>query len=170
MDINKVTLECLVNPSVYKNIQRNNYNEQGNETGNKPGNKPGTTSEVNDMEFYKNRIIDLTTKLFDEKTENIGLRKAFYEYVNECIIHLYANDMTYTYQKEYDDISFGSETNMDLLFDISGTNNFIIKKKEDTKLTNYVNKRKKNKQQQKYPVTKEFNPKDDKFKEHATKI
>lgn len=122
MDINKVTLECLVKPSVYKNIQRNNNNE--------PDNKMDTTSEINDMEFYKNRIIDLTTKLFDEKTENIGLKKAFNEYVNECIMHLYANDMTYTYQKEYDDISFGSETNIDLLFDICGTNNFIIKKKK----------------------------------------
>jgi len=162
MDINKVTLECLVKPSVYKNIQKNHNNEQDN--------KQDTTSAVNDMEFYKNRIIDLTTKLFDEKTENIGLKKAFNEYVNECIMHLYANDMTYTYQKEYDDISFGSETNIDLLFDICGTNNFIIKKKEDTKLTNYVNKRKKNKQQSTYPVTKEFNPKDDKFKQHATKI
>ena len=49
MDVNKVTLECLVNPTLYNKYLRKF--QQDNK----------------DVEFYKKRILDLTSKLFEEK-------------------------------------------------------------------------------------------------------
>ena len=55
MDVNKVTLECLVNPTLY-----NKYLRKFEE-------------ENKDVDFYKKRILDLTSKLFEEKSANAGL-------------------------------------------------------------------------------------------------
>ena len=90
-------------------------------------------------------------------------------YIYECISHLYESDMNKTYQKEYLDISFNTDISKNILFDnssidLTNINNYIIKKKEENKITNYI-KKNKSKPKKKYPVKKHFDPKDDKFKE-----
>ena len=149
MDVNRVTLECLVNPTLYNKYIKKNEKELDND-------------------FYKKRIIDLTNRLFENKTENNSLNKAFNNYIYECISHLYESDMNKTYQKEYLDISFNTDISKNILFDnssidLTNINNYIIKKKEN-KITNYI-KKNKSKPKKKYPVKKHFDPKDDKFKE-----
>ena len=150
MDVNRVTLECLVNPTLYNKYIKKNEKELDND-------------------FYKKRIIDLTNRLFENKTENNSLNKAFNNYIYECISHLYESDMNKTYQKEYLDISFNTDISKNILFDnssidLTNINNYIIKKKEENKITNYI-KKNKSKPKKKYPVKKHFDPKDDKFKE-----
>ena len=145
MDVNKVTLECLVNPTLYNKYLRK------------------FEKENKDVDFYKKRILDLTSKLFEEKSANAGLNESFNNYINECISYLYTNDMRNTFQEEYTDISFNDELT-DIILDISNADTYIIKKKEDTKINKYV-KKKNGKPKKKYPVKKEFNPKDIKFKE-----
>ena len=146
MDLDKVTLECLVNPTLYKKYIKKRANDDNT-----------------DNIFYKERIIDLTKKLFDHKSEYEGLNEAFNSYINECITHLYACDMTSTYQQEYYDICLNNAKDVDSLFDISNSNQYIVKKKPDTKITKFIKKNPKPKA--KYPVKRDFNPKDSKFKE-----
>tara|TARA_E500000178_G_scaffold263402_1_gene260493 strand:+ start:2586 stop:3044 length:459 start_codon:yes stop_codon:yes gene_type:complete len=151
MDVNRVTLECLVNPTLYNKYLKKNEKEMDN------------------LDFYKKRIIDLTNKLLENKTENNALNKAFNNYIYECISHLYEYDMNKTYQKEYLDISFNTDISKNILFDnssidLTNVDNYIIKKKEENKITNYI-KKNKSKPKKKYPVKKHFDPKDVKFKE-----
>ena len=151
MDVNRITLECLVNPTLYNKYLKKNEKEHENN------------------EFYKKRIIDLTNKLFQNKTENNALNKAFDNYIYECISYLYVSDMNKTYQKEYIDISFNKDISKNVIFDnsnidLTNLDNYIIKKKEENKITNYV-KKNKNKPKKKYPIKKHFDPKDNKFKE-----
>ena len=82
MDVNRITLECLVNPTLYNKYLKKNEKENENN------------------EFYKKRIIDLTNKLFENKTENNALNKAFDNYIYECISYLYVSDMNKTYQRK----------------------------------------------------------------------
>jgi hypothetical protein len=43
-------------------------------------------------EIYKERILELTSSMFDLKTECV-LRESFYKYVHDCIQHLKQKDM-----------------------------------------------------------------------------
>ena len=151
MDVNRITLQCLVNPTLYNKYLKKNEKEHENN------------------DFYKKRIIDLTNKLFENKTENNALNKAFDNYIYECISHLYVSDMNKTYQKEYIDISFNKDISKNILFDnsnivLTDLDNSIIRKKKENKITNNV-KKNKNKPKKKYPIKKHFDPKDIKFKE-----
>ena len=117
MDVNRITLECLVNPTLYNKYLKKNE------------------KELDNHDFYKKRIIDLTNRLFENKTENNSLNKAFNNYIYECISHLYEYDMNITYQKEYLDISFNKDISKNILFDnrsidLANVDNYIIKKKE----------------------------------------
>lgn len=148
MDINKITLQYLINPNLYKKYVEKN--------------------KVEDIEytFYKERIVELTEKLFDSKTNNIGLNDAFNNYVKEAITHLYTYDKTNTFQEYYHDLSLNTNIILDnsgIVFDISDNNNLIMKKKEPDKMDQYV-KRISKTTKKNYPVQKEFNHLDNKYK------
>ena len=144
-NINKITLECLLNPTLYeKYLNKNNTN-------------------TTDKNFYKERIIELTSNLFDSKTQNNALNNAFDNYILEAINHLYYIDKTNVFQETYSDLSFNVNLdNINTIFDISKNDSLIaIKKKKP--ITNYVIK-KNTSVQESYPIQKKFNPLDNKYK------
>tara|TARA_B110000305_G_C19454089_1_gene649763 strand:+ start:243 stop:743 length:501 start_codon:yes stop_codon:yes gene_type:complete len=158
MDVNRITLQYLINPNVYKK-----YIE-----------KDITKEEDTDKIFYKERIIDLTEKLFDTQINNIGLNHAFNNYVKECMDHLYSCDKTSNFQEYYEDLSLNtnvmecSNNLIDIsysnnLIDLSYNNNLIMKKKEVNKMDDYVKLISKTKKTT-YPKQKKFNHLDSKYK------
>lgn len=70
--MNEITLEYMMNPTLY-----DKYIEQ-NQTQKK------TTFSV-DKEKYKNRIIHTTKLLFEGRSKNDALNKAFDNFIRECI-------------------------------------------------------------------------------------
>lgn len=149
MDINKITLQYLINPNVYKK-----YIE-----------KDITKEEDTDKIFYKERIIDLTEKLFETQSNNIGLNQAFNNYVKECMDHLYSYDKTSNFQECYEDLSLNTNVMecSNNVIDISYNNNLIMKKKEVNKMDDYVKRVSKSKKNN-YPKQKNFNHLDNKYK------
>ena len=148
MDVNKVTLQYLVNPNLLNKI----YGEDNNK-------------KHSDRDFYKKRLINLTETLLESDTDNKGLNEAFDNYIFEAISYLIANDMTKTFQENLCDISFNMNDNSNnIITDISNTFNLIARQKKDNKITRFVNKKKNNKKHI-FPIKKEFNHLDSKFKE-----
>ncbi len=148
MDVNKVTLQYLVNPNLLNKL----YSEDNIKKKN------------DDREFYKKRLLNLTEKLFENNSDNKSLISAFDNYIYEAISHLYTTDMTKTFQENLSDISLNYDNSINIITDISNTFYLISKKKKDNKITSFVNKKKKI-NNNKFPVKKEFNHLDDKFKE-----
>tara|TARA_B100000035_G_scaffold152911_1_gene130251 strand:+ start:37 stop:516 length:480 start_codon:yes stop_codon:yes gene_type:complete len=150
MDINKITLQYLINPNIYKKYIDKDKSE-----------------EDTDKIFYKERIIDLTEKLFESQSNNIGLNEAFNNYIKECMTHLYCYDKTSNFQECYEDLSLNTKiiecSNNEI--DLSGNDILIMKKKEVNKMDNYVKKIKKTTiTKSNYPKQKEFNYLDSKYK------
>ena len=151
MDINKVTLECLINPSLYKKLHEKNesYNI--------------------DKNFYKQRILKLTADLFDTKSNNNGLNKVFDNYIQECITYLYSCDKNDEFQQYYSDISFCYDISSCKSTDISKSyidTSFNIDKhlakKPTNKITKFINR--KSGAKPSLPQKKTFNHLDNKYK------
>jgi len=148
MDINKITLQYLINPNIYKKYIDKDKSE-----------------EDTDKIFYKERIIDLTEKLFESQSNNIGLNEAFNNYIKECMNHLYCYDKTSNFQECYEDLSLNKNTIecSNNTIDLSSNDNLIMKKNEVNKMDSYV-KRIKKTTKSNYPKQKEFNYLDSKYK------
>tara|TARA_B100001769_G_C21820995_1_gene446269 strand:- start:106 stop:549 length:444 start_codon:yes stop_codon:yes gene_type:complete len=144
MDINHHTLKYLVNETLYNKLKKK-YNKNSE-----------------DITFYKERILKLTAELFENDVNNKCLNDAFINYLQECISHLYALDMTKAYQQDYIDLSYNLVNNTNEIFDVSNSNSIIMKKPNKNKITKFVKITKDIPPD--YPTTKEFNHLDEKFK------
>tara|TARA_B110000305_G_C18991590_1_gene426372 strand:+ start:139 stop:594 length:456 start_codon:yes stop_codon:yes gene_type:complete len=148
MDINKVTLECLINPSLYKKLHEKNE-----------------SSNI-DKNFYKQRILKLTENIFDTRSDNNCLNKVFDNYIQECITYLYSCDKNDEFQQCYSDISFSydisytdiSDSYIDSSFNIDKN----LAKKKSNKITKFINKKTHFKHV--LPQKKSFNHLDNKYK------
>ena len=116
-NINEINLQYLTNPYEMNKLQRDNsFNLISKE----------------DYEFYKARIFKITKDILKEKEVDKKIKNSFLDYMKICIDHFKFIDKRDIIQKEYDKIEKNKikQTN----FDISGTNNIIMKQPEFKKV------------------------------------
>ena len=154
MDINKITLQYLMNPDLYdKMIEtpslNNNYIEF-----------------ANDKEFYKKRIINLTKKMFNNNFETPQLQLLFEMYVKNLIIYFKEIDTKDIIQKDYKNLNL-YDTSRNKIFlpeDLDKANTLIYREKSKINLEKYVNYNKSTPIISVIPTKKNINLKDPQLK------
>jgi hypothetical protein len=61
--------------------------------------KPKTATV--DMSKYKERVVHMTSELFDNPSFDAQLQEQFMQYVSECVSYLYRKELTDVCQAEY---------------------------------------------------------------------
>ena len=89
--INNVTLECLLNPSLYEKIYNDNKNTQEDIT--------------KDILFYRKRLIQLTRNMAKGEYNNSNLKHIFITYATSLIYYLKQEDLKDICQKDYIEIN-----------------------------------------------------------------
>lgn len=54
-----------------------------------------------DMSKYRERVLNLTSELFEQRTTDAHLQEQFMQYVSECVSYLYRKELTDVCQAEY---------------------------------------------------------------------
>lgn len=160
--INNITLEYLLNPSLYEKITNSK-------------NLKGENNNDNDIKFYRHRIIELTKKMCKNEFDNEILKNSFYNYINTIIYYLKSLDTKDIIQSEYSDFNFNGDlsSNLDISsshdLDISYSSNLDItytniNTKKSNKLDNFVIVSNSKKKEKILPQKKTINLQDEKLK------
>lgn len=152
-NIDKLTLEYLINPEQYKKYYNKNNNID-NEFD-------------NDKIFYRKRIINLIKEMFKGNFDNKSLEDNFNDYIKNIIIHLKRIDTKDILQQYYIDISNNDPKKN--LIDIDRIKNlndnlFYNEKPKINTIENFVKHKKEKKEIYILPKKKEINLKDPKLK------
>ena len=91
MDINAITLKCLMNPQHY-----DNYNQKLADTKN-------VDEQKEKHKFYKKRILSLTKEMFKDKFPNKETQVVFGQYTDSLISYFEFLDKKDIIQEEYND-------------------------------------------------------------------
>ena len=169
--INQITLDCLINKGMYDNMVNSSEVKKYN---------------LKEMKFYRKRIYDLAKRLLisKEDRENVtpDVNYAFSNFVKTSINYFKTIDKQDILQKDYEELEEASNNNNNInKFVKEETNNYdnyIMKKitmsQEKLKMTtmdNFVIRKqeKENKESDIYPQKREFNLKDESFKNKGIK-
>ena len=93
-ELDKITLECLMNESSYEKYLTNNTINAENDKINND----------NDRRFYKKRIINMTKELLKRNSNidtNTNIRNCFDEYVKNCVLYFKEIDRTDILQEKH---------------------------------------------------------------------
>ena len=146
MNTNQITLEYLMNPELYNKYKKGKV-EIDNELS-------------NDIEFYKERILNETNKMINGDID-IVLTEVFENYCRELINNFKFQDKRDLYQEEYCDISNNINKNIDNNKDDDNYNELLVKKKPLT-MKKFINIKDTHKVF--LPQEKEVNLRDNKYK------
>lgn len=124
--INGITLEYLLNPVLYDKVKNNK--------------EPKSKNNLENIEFYKDRIITITKKMCKNKFENDTLKSAFIVYVNTLIYHFKTEDVKNIIQEEYKNINNNDRKLDSINENIDYNDNSLNKLIDSTNLTNELNK------------------------------
>ena len=128
--INNITLEYLLNPSLYEKINKRN--------------NPVDNQIYKDAIFYRKRICQLTKDMCKGEYINNNFKNIFLAYANNIIYYLKQIDTEDIYQEDYSDLSNNSinKLNLDISgLDITEANNLLINIREPiSNLDNFVKK------------------------------
>jgi hypothetical protein len=125
MDISKnnnIDLLYLTNPAIFQKYNKTLIKKKKN---------------VEEIDFYKKRIFQLTKDLLRKKSINTLVDDSFENFVNICIDYLKFKDKRDIYQKEYQNLEdskqnvskdFDSKQNVHKDFDLKLTDQLITKK------------------------------------------
>ena len=146
--IDKITLQLLLNPNIYDKI---NTNKEENYNNLEKYNK------------YKDKIINLTEDMFNNKFINNQIKNEFNNYCENLIYHIKNESLKNTIQDEYKD--FKPKIKKNLLLDISNLNlndislninNILNKSKKSNDLNSFIIKNNNNKKNKILPKKKKF--------------
>ena len=156
MDINKITLEFLMNPEHYDKYIKN-FSKDNEEF-------------LKDKEFYKKRIINLTKKLFNDNLENQQIKILFEMYIKNLIIYFKEIDTKDIIQKVYKNLNLSDISNNLIINpgNLDKINSFIYKNHDPITLDNYIKCTKKEKPEI-LPLKKNINLNDPKLKNKGLK-
>jgi len=107
--INQITIDCLINKSIYDKYMQSNITKLNNRK---------------DKKFYRKRIFSLTKELLiNQEPENLfpDIKYCFENYVNTCIQYFKTIDNNDILQEDYSTIL--NETYLDDLDNLSNLNN-----------------------------------------------
>ena len=144
--IDKITLQLLLNPNIYDKI---NTNKEENYNNLEKYNK------------YKDKIINLTEDMFNNKFINNQIKNEFNNYCENLIYHIKNESLKNTIQDEYKD--FKPKIKKNLLLDISNLNlndislninNILNKSKKSNDLNSFIIKNNNNKKNKILPKKK----------------
>ena len=128
--INNITLEYLLNPSLYEKINKRN--------------NPVDNQIYKDAIFYRKRICQLTKDMCKGEYINNNFKNSFLAYANNIVYYLKQIDTEDIYQEDYSDLSNNSinKLNLDISgLDITEANNLLINIREPiSNLDNFVKK------------------------------
>ena len=116
-NINEIDLQYLTNPSEMNKLNRDNSFNVINK---------------DDFDFYKPRILKLTKDILKDKLVDKKINNCFMNYVKICIEHFKFIDKRDIIQNEYDKLEEKMKNTNN--FDISDSNNIIMKKPEFKKV------------------------------------
>lgn len=128
--IDKITLQYLLNPNIYDKITTNkeeNYND------------------LEKYNKYKDKILNLTEDMFNNKFINDQIKNEFNNYCKNLIYHITNEALKNTIQDEYKD--FKPKNKKKLLLDISNlylndlslnVNNILNKSKKPNDLNSFI--------------------------------
>ena len=152
LSTNMITLECLMNPELYrKMIKKENSSTE-------------VTGEDKEREFYRKRIILLTKEmLVGEK--NPTLEPIFKDYTRECIKYLKFTDKMDIYQEDYKSIL--DNNNDEIIEDISYNDILVKNAQRDGTIKKFV--KIKNTREEFLPQAKNINLQDAKYKTKGIK-
>jgi hypothetical protein len=141
------TLEYLMNPNQYdrlmkKHIENTNVNKE-------------------ELDFYKERILQITNDMLVGKVENKAIHPYFLDYTQHLIGYFNFQDKYDIIQDEYKDII--NDENIVLEND-DNIDRMMFENKKSITLDNFVKKIKRKKKKYNYPQQKNFNLKDPKLK------
>tara|TARA_B100001121_G_C18684467_1_gene620049 strand:- start:924 stop:1406 length:483 start_codon:yes stop_codon:yes gene_type:complete len=121
--INKITLECLLNPLLQTKLKT----------------ITNSTTIFEDINFYKKRINQVTKDMIKGDYPNNELKQSFLSYSEDLIYYFKQLDEKDIYQKDYLDISFNKrKKNLDISCNLD---NFLINQQEPkNNLDNFVNR------------------------------
>lgn len=132
--INNITLECLLNPTLYDKIN---------------GKKLDSQEEIiNEISFYRKRICHLTKEMSKGNYVNNNFKNIFINYAGVLVYYLKQNDEKDIYQEEYKDLDSSknlindpNDNNIEVNLNNSETNKIIMNKPSATyNLDNFVKK------------------------------
>ena len=151
------TLEYLMNPYQYdkiikKHIKNNNINN--NNINN------------DELDFYKERILQVTNDMLSGKRSNNTIHSYFLDYAQNLINFFNFQDKYDYIQEEYKDIINDKNIILDTEQDID---KIMYENKKSITLDNFLKKIKKKKKKHNYPQQKKYNLKDPKLKVKGVK-
>ena len=137
-NVNKITLEYLLNPNIYDKINTNREKDD---------------NDLEKYNKYKNKILILTKEMFDNKFINEQIKDEFNNYCKNLVYHIRNNEFKNVIQDEFKNFKPENEKNK-LLIDVSNLNlsdlslninNFLNKTKKQNDLNSFIIKSSNNK-------------------------
>lgn len=128
--IDKITLQYLLNPNIYDKINTN---------------KEDNNDNLEKYDKYKNKILNLTEEMLNNKFLNNHLKIDFNNYCKNLIYHIKNEELKNIIQDEYKD--FKPKNKKKILIDISNlnlndisldANNFLNKSKKHNDLNSFI--------------------------------
>lgn len=124
--INNITLQYLLNPLLYDKLtHKSNTN---------------SIEFINDQEFYKKRIINLTKQMLKNKFENEDLKNLFEMYIKNLIIYFKEIDTKDILQKTYNNLEL-KDISKNIIISQDGVelaNSLLYRESNKPNLNNYV--------------------------------
>ena len=127
--INKITLQYLLNPTIYDKINTN---------------KEENSDDLEKFNKYKDKILNLTENMLNNKFLNDQLREEFNNYCKNLIYHIKNEELKNIIQDQYKDFK---PKNKKKLLDISNFNlndlsfnfnNILNKSKKENNLNSFI--------------------------------
>ena len=146
------TLEYLMNPNQYDKLMKKHIEN--------------TTIDDKDLEFYKERILQVTEDMMCGNTYDNTIHSHFLNYVQNLIVYFNFQDKYDLIQEEYKDIISDKNTILEIDDDID---KMMYENKKSITLDKFVKKIKKKKKPHNYPQQKKYNLKDPKLKVKGVK-
>lgn len=121
--INKITLECLLNPLLQNKLKQIN----------------NSTNTLEDINFYKKRIYQVTKEMLKGDYPNNELKLSFLSYTEDLIYYFKQLDAKDFYQKDYLDISLNKNRKYtDISYNLDDL--LINRQEPKNNLNNFVNR------------------------------
>ena len=151
------TLEYLMNPYQYDKIIKKHIKNTNNNNNN---------INNDELDFYKERILQVTNDMLSGNISNNTIHSYFLDYAQNLISYFNFQDKYDYIQEEYKDVI--NDKNIILETD-DEIDKMMYEKKKSITLDNFVKKIKKKKKTHNYPQQKKFNLKDPKLKVKGVK-
>ena len=116
MDVDNITLEYLMNPTLYDKYVKT------------PAIIANNKEQTENLRFYKKRILNLTKQMLKGEVIDNTLHECFIEYTNTMITYLQFIDKRDIIQEDYHNVKSTKPQNIKTTGDISSANNMLIKK------------------------------------------